>query len=173
MTMTTLKLRNIGAVLFFLSIAQPICAQTTGRPVHVEAGIVMGIIAEPYATVALVPGPWSIRLSGGGEHEFADCHGLQLNVGRVLRDEENAKHAISAMWGEFRSDCWNGSSYPQYRQRGGQYLGVAYDFQVKGFLVEVGPAFGAKNPFLSIGRGPFSHWYGQVGYVYRFGKKYE
>ena len=173
--MNTLKPWTVGVVAASLFIAKPVCAQQSRR-VGVEAGVVMGIIAEPYATVGIVAAPWSIRVSGGGQPELVNCYGLQANVGRVLRDEGNTKHTVGAVWAGFRNACWKHTPYTAARnQQIGQYFGAAYDFQVKGFFVEVGPAFGAKNPSFDLpgDSGPLAHWYGQVGYVYRFGKKYE
>ena len=166
---------TVGVAAAFLFIAQPVCAQES-RPVALELGGVAGIINQPYASVGVVAAPWAIRVSSGGQPELVNCYGLQLNVGRVLRDAGNAKHTIGAMWGDFRYACWYQTPYTATRNRqiGGQYAGVAYDFQVKGFFIEVGPAFGAKNPVLSeLGGGPLTHVYGQIGYVHRFGKKYE
>ena len=168
-----MKAWTVGVAATLLFIAKPICAQES-RPVAFEVGGVMGIMG-PYASVGVVVAPWTIRVSGGGQTELANCYGLQLNVGRVLRDEGNAKHTLGAMWGGFRNACW---WYPtpytatRNRQVGGQYAGLAYDFQAKGFFIEVGTAFGAKNPVLA-GSGPLDHVYGQIGYVHRFGKKYE
>ena len=153
-----MKRWTLGVAAAILFIAKPAGAQQS-RAVAFEVGAVMGIIAQPYASVGVVAAPWSVRVSGGGALP-CDCSGLQLNVGRVLRDEGNAKHTVGVVWARFRS------------LTNGQYFGVAYDFQVKGFFIEAGPAFGAKNPVAS-GGGPLTHVYGQIGYVHRFGKKYE
>ena len=162
-----MKRWTLGVAAAILFIAKPAGAQQS-RPVAFEVGAVMGIIAQPYASVGVVAAPWSVRVSGGGALP-CDCSGLQLNVGRVLRDEGNAKHTVGVVWGRFRD-----AQYQPYRPTNGQYFGVAYDFQVKGFFIEVAPAFGAKNPVASdLGGGPLTHVYGQIGYVHRFGKKYE
>lgn len=156
----------VGAVSAFVLIAQPLSAQES-RPVAVEAGIVMGV-AQQYASLGVVTGPWSVRASGGAGR---GCDGQQLNVGRVLRDEDNAKHTIGVVWGRFHNGCYYGEHSP--RTLTGRYLGLAYDFQVKGFFLEFGPAFGAKNPVgVIFGSGPLNHVYGQMGFIYRFGKKY-
>ena len=163
----------VAAALLFA--AKPVCAQPS-RPVTFEAGVVMGIIAQPYATVGVVVAPWTIRISGGGQPDRVDCSGLQLNVGRALRDEGNAKHTVGVMWARFQNRCWNESYTPtRNRQYSGQYAGFAYDFQVKGFFLETGTAFGAKNPVAESfgGSGPLAHVYGQIGYVYRFGQRHE
>ena len=165
---------TVGAAAAFLFIAQPVCAQQS-RPAALELGVVAGIINQPYASVGVVAAPWAIRVSGGGRPRDVNCYGLQLNVGRVLRDEENATHTLGVMWAHFRNACSNRSAYAKThnRQIGGQYAGVVYDFQVKGFFIEVGTAFGASNPALSdLGlSGPLTHVSGQIGYVYRFGQK--
>ena len=145
------------------------------RPFGLEAGVVMGIIAVPYPTVGVVAAPWSIRVSGGRAPGVVDCDGLQVNVGRVLREEGNAKHTVGAIWAHFHDGCWTNNAYTSGRNResGGRYIGFAYDFQVKGFFIEAGPAFGARNPVSSVFTGGvLDHVYGQIGYVHRFGKKY-
>jgi hypothetical protein len=145
------------------------------RPFGLEAGVVMGIIAVPYPTAAIVAAPWSVRVSGGRAPGIVDCYGLQVNVGRIVREEGNAKHTVGAVWADFRDGCLTGNTYTPGRNRdsGGQYFGFAYDFQVKGFFIEAGPAFGARNPVSSVFTGGLlDHVYGQVGYVHRFGKKY-
>ena len=157
----------MGVAAVWFATATTAWGQDTRR-VAVEAGVVAGVVT-PYATVGVVAAPWSIRVSGAESPH--NCNGLQLNVGRVVRDQANAKHTIGAMWGRFRRDC-------QYRQAGrpktGEYFGLAYDFQAKGFFLEVAPAFGASNPFFDfVGSGPFTRVYGQIGYVHRFGKTYE
>jgi hypothetical protein len=155
----------VGAAAIALFVPTPIFAQPP-RPVALEAGVVMGIFVQPYASLGVVAGPWSVRASGGAE---GACNGQQVNVGRVLRDEGNAKHTIGAVWARFHTGCWYGEHNP--RTKTGRYVGLAYDFQVRGFFLEFGPAFGSKNP-VGTGLGPLAHVYGQLGYVYRFGKKY-
>jgi hypothetical protein len=158
-----------GAAAVVLFIATPVHAQES-RPLTVEAGVVMGIIAQPYASFAVGRSPWVVRASGGGTAD--DCYGAQLNVGRVLRDESNARHSVSGVFATFRNACWY--DYRTKNPTKGQYAGVMYDFQAKGFFLEFGPAFGAKNPFVGgFDAGLLGHIYGQVGYVHRFGKKYE
>lgn len=134
----------------------------------VEAGVLAGVVT-PYATVAVVAAPWSVRVSGAKPTNH--CSGLQLNVGRVVREDSNAKHTLGAMWGRFMS-CQFGD---RRTRPTGEYFGLAYDFQAKGFFLEVAPAFGDRNPFLGSygGRGPLTRVYGQIGYVHRFGKTYE
>ena len=129
--------------------------------------MVMGLV-QPYASLGVVAGPWSVRVSGGAGR---GCNGQQLNAGRVLRDEDNAKHTIGVVWGRFHDGCFYGEHNP--RTTTGRYVGFAYDFQARGFFLEFGPAFGARirwEPHSA--RGPLTHVYGQLGYVYRFGKKY-
>jgi hypothetical protein len=155
----------VGAAAAVLSIATPTFAEPS-RPLALEAGVVMGLVAQPYASLAVIAGPWSLRASGGSGR---GCDGQQLNVGRVLRDEANAKHTIGAVWARFNTGCWYGKN--NIRSKTGRYVGLAYDFQVRGFFLEFGPAFGSKNP-LGAGLGPLARVYGQVGYVYRFGKRY-
>jgi hypothetical protein len=164
-----------GIATAILLVASPARAQES-RPFGLEAGVVMGIFGVRYPTVAVVAAPWSVRVSGVRVPRLVDCYGLQVNVGRVLREVGNAKHTVGAVWADFRSACvpenQYGSTY--YRETGGQYLGAAYDFQVKGFFIEAGPAFGVRNPVLSrFGSGILNHVYGQIGYVHRFGKKYQ
>jgi hypothetical protein len=156
-----------AAVVALLSMATPSFAQQS-RPLEVEAGAVMGIVAVPYASVGVTRGDLLVRVSGGTSGN--DCAGAQVNVGRVLRDEMNARHTVGLMWAGFRDNCWYASSFVP--RKGGQYAGLAYDFQVKGFFLEVGAGAGARNPFLFEVRGPMSHVYGQVGYIHRFGKEY-
>ena len=151
-------------VWFALFSATTLCAQPS-RPLAVEAGAVMGVV-QPYASLGLVAGPWSVRASGGAGR---GCNGQQLNLGRVLRDQDNAKHTIGIMWGRFHNGCWYGANHRLTRT--GRYTGIAYSFQVRGFFLEFGPAFGDKNP-VGPGLGALSRIYGQVGYVYRFGHKY-
>jgi hypothetical protein len=157
-----------------LLVASPARTQESRR-FGLEAGVVMGIIAVPYPTVGVVAAPWSIRVSGGRAPGVVDCDGLQVNLGRVLREKGNAKHTVGAVWAHFRDGCWTDNPYTSGRNResGGRYFGFAYDFQVKGFFVEAGPAFGARNPVSSAFTGGLlDHVYGQIGYVHRFGKKY-
>ena len=161
-----------GIAAAILLVASPARAQES-RPFGLEAGVVMGIIGVPYPTVGVVAAPWSVRVSGG-RGPGLNCRGLQVNVGRVLREEGNAKHTVGAIWADFRNGCWT-DAYASSRNResGGRYLGLAYDFQVKGFFIEAGPAFGARNPVSSVSSGGLlNHVYGQIGYVHRFGKKY-
>jgi hypothetical protein len=154
----------VGAVV--LLSASAVSAQES-RPVSLEAGMVMGLV-QPYASLGVVAGPWSVRVSGGAGH---NCNGQQVNLGWVLRDQENAKHTIGAMWGRFHDGCFYGEHNPLTTT--GRYVGFAYDFQARGFFIEFGPAFGAANPVgAAFGRGPLTHVYGQLGYIYRFGKKY-
>jgi hypothetical protein len=163
-----MKLWIVAATVSVLSIAQPADAQDS-RSTNFEAGVVMGVIAVPYVSVGIDRNAWLLRVSGTATTD--DCHAVQVNAGRVLRDEHNAKHSVAAMWAKFRNECWNyGSTRDETR---GRYVGVVYNFQVKGFFLEAGPAFGSENPFAFGLGGPLSHIYGQVGYVHRFGKKYE
>jgi hypothetical protein len=156
----------VGVAAIVLFVARPLSAQES-RPVAVEAGVVMGIV-QPYASVGVVAGPWSVRASGGAGR---GCNGQQLNLGRVLRDEGNAKHTIGVVWARFYNGCFYGEH--NVHTITGRYAGLAYDFQAKGFFLEFGPAFGARNPVgAAFGSGPLTHVYGQIGYVYRFGKKY-
>ena len=97
----------VGAAAVVLFVATPVFAQES-RPVAVEAGVVMGIV-QPYASLGVVAGPWSVRASGGAGR---GCNGQQLNVGRVLRDEDNAKHTIGAVWARFHNGCWYGEHNP-------------------------------------------------------------
>lgn len=140
--------------------AQEPGAQAKAEPVAVELGWVMGIIAQPYFSAGVVTGPWAFRVSG--TPFSANGHGVQFNAGRIVRDSGNAKHTLSLMWAHFGGSDW-------MRPNHGEFAGVMYTFQVKGFFVEAGPGWGSKNPF-DIGLG---HVYGQLGYVHRFGKKYE
>jgi hypothetical protein len=155
-----------GVGLVALAAASPAAARQTSpheansasggpaRKVAVEVGAVMGIIAQPYASAGIVVDGWSGRVSGIGRGDFG--HGVQVNLGRVIRDEGNAKHTLGVVWAWFAGERW---------------LELAYTFQAKGFFVEVGPGLGARNPFAL---GPtISHIYGQTGFVYRFGKKYQ
>ena len=164
-----------GIAAAILLVASPARAQES-RPVDVEAGVVMGIFGVRYPTVAVVAAPWSVRASGVVVPGVVHCYGFQVNVGRVLREVGNAKHTVGAVWAGFRSACGSENAYrpassPEF---GGQYFGAAYDFQVKGFFIEAGPAFGVRNPVLSLfGSGILNHVYGQIGYVHRFGKKYQ
>ena len=163
---------RIAAVI--LLVAGPARAQES-RPFGLEAGVVMGIIGVPYPTVGIVAAPWSVRVSGGRAPGLVNCHGLQVNVGRVFREEGNAKHTVGAIWADFRDGCWTENAYTSSRNResGGRYFGLAYDFQVKGFFIEAGPAVGARNPVSSAFTGGLlNHVYGPIGYVHRFGKKY-
>ena len=163
-----------GIAAAVLLVASPARAQES-RPFGLEAGVVMGIIGVPYPSVGVVAAPWSVRVSGGRAPGLVNCHGVQVNVGRVLREEGNAKHTVGAVWADFRSGCWTENAYNSGRNResGGRYFGLAYDFQVKGFFIEAGPAFGVRNPVLSVvSGGLLNHVYGQIGYVHRFGKKY-
>lgn len=156
----------VGISVALLSWATPLRAEESHGPA-VEAGVVMGLV-QPYLSGGIVAGRWAVRVSGGGGD---GCSGQQLNVGRVVRDEGNAKHTIGAVWGRFNTACWYGERNPQSRQ--GRYVGLAYDFQVKGFFIEVGPAFGARNPVgVELDAGVLTRVYGQIGYVHRFGKKY-
>ena len=84
------------------------------------------------------PGPSARRVGPG-----RGCDGQQLNVGRVIRDEGNAKHTIGAVWARFHNGCWYGEHNPHTNT--GRYVGLAYDFQVRGFFLEFGPAFGSKK----------------------------
>lgn len=152
------------SVWFALFATAPVFAQPS-HPLAVEAGVVIGIV-QPYASLGLVAGRWSFRASGGVARA---CNGQQLNVGRVIRDKDNAKHTIGIVWGRFNNGCWYGAN--NRLTRIGRYTGIAYDFQVRGFFLEFGPAFGARNP-VGPGLGALSRVYGQVGYVYRFGHKY-
>jgi hypothetical protein len=157
-----------------LLVSSPARAQES-RPFGVEAGVVMGIIAVPYPTVGVVAAPWSVRVSGGRAPGVVNCYGVQVNLGRVLREKGNAKHTVGAVWAGFRDGCWTDNTYTSSRSRqsGGRYFGLAYDFQVKGFFVEAGPGFGSRNPVSSAFTGGlFDHVYGQIGYVHRFGRKY-
>jgi hypothetical protein len=160
-----MKLGTLATTAAIVLTAGSVCAQES-RPLAYEVGVVQGIILRPYLSVGIVAAPWSIRLSGAA---FPDCSGLQLNIGRVVRDSGNAKHTLGIMFADFR----NAYCYPRpgSHQIDGQYFGVVYDFQVKGFFVEVGPGVGARNP-VGSGLGAFSRVYGQLGYVHRFGKKY-
>ncbi len=163
-----------GVGLVALAAARPAAARqasssdanaASGRPAHtiaVEAGAVMGIIAQPYASAGIVVDGWSGRVSGIARGDFG--HGVQVNVGRVIRDEGNAKHTLGLVWARFAGERW-------LKPRRGEYVAIAYTFQVKGFFVEVGPGLGARNPFAL--ETAISHVYGQTGFVYRFGKKYE
>jgi hypothetical protein len=161
-----MKLSTVAAAAVVLLVARPLSAQES-RSAAVEAGLVMGVVS-PYASVGVVAGPWSIRASGGAAR---DCHGQQLNFGWVLRDESNAKHTIGMMWAQFHNGCFYGEH--NVRTITGHYAGLAYDFQVRGFFLEFGPAFGSRNPVgVAFGRGPLTRVYGQVGYVHRFGKSY-
>jgi hypothetical protein len=170
-----MRLRVVGVAAAVLLATGPARAQES-RPFGLEAGVVMGIIGVPYPTAGVVVGPWSVRVSGGRGPGQVDCHGFQVNAGRVLREQGNAKHTVGAVWADFRNGCWWGTASTSSRNResGGQYYGIAYDFQVKGFFIEAGPAFGARNPVSSTftGGGVLDRVYGQVGYVHRFGKKY-
>jgi hypothetical protein len=164
-----------GIAAAILLIASPARAQES-RPLGLEAGVVMGIFGIRYPTVAVVAAPWSVRVSGVRVPRRVDCYGLQVNVGRVLREVGNAKHTVGAVWADFRTACVPGDQYgsTNYREAGGHYFGAAYDLQVKGFFIEAGPAFGVRNPVLSLfGSGILNHVYGQIGYVHRFGKKYQ
>jgi hypothetical protein len=155
----------VGAATF-LFVSRPLSAQDA-RPVAFEAGMVMGIV-QPYASVGIVAGPWSIRASGGAGR---GCNGQQVNFGRVLRDAGNAKHTLGVVSARFHDGCFYGEH--NSRTITGRYYGLAYDFQARGFFLEFGPAFGARNPVgAAFGSGPLTHVYGQVGYVYRFGKRY-
>jgi hypothetical protein len=137
------------------------------RPLSVEVGIVMGLV-QPYLSFGVVAGPVSVRASGGAGR---GCDGQQVNLGWVLRDQENAKHTMGAVWGRFHDGFWYGEHNP--RTVTGRYVGLAYSFQVRGFFLEFGPAFGAANPVgTAFGRGPLTRVFGQLGYVHRFGKKY-
>jgi hypothetical protein len=163
-----------GIAAVILLVASPARAQES-RLFALEAGVVMGIIGVPYPTVGIIAAPWSIRVSGGRAPGLVNCYGVQVNAGRVFRDAGNAKHTVGAMWADFRNGCWTENESPSTRNRegGGRYFGLAYDFQVKGFFIEVGPAFGVRNPVLSLlSGGALNHVYGQIGYVHRFGKKY-
>lgn len=170
-----MRLGVAAIVAAVLVVASPARAQES-RPFALEAGVVMGIIAVPYPTVGVVAAPWSVRFSGGRAPGVVDCYGLQVNAGRVIREKGNAKHTVGAIWAHFRDGCWIENAYPVARNResGGRYFGFAYDFQVKGFFIEAGPAFGARNPVSSAFTGGLlDHVYGQIGYVHRFGKKYQ
>jgi hypothetical protein len=154
----------IGAAIVLT--ASSVGAQES-RPVSLEAGIVMGLV-QPYASVGVVAGPWSVRASGGAGRE---CNGQQVNVGWVLRDRENAKHTIGTVFGRFHDGCFYGEHSP--RTTTGGYAGLAYSFQARGFFLEFGPAFGSANPVgTAFGRGPLTRVFGQLGYIHRFGKKY-
>jgi hypothetical protein len=156
----------VGVAAALLLVARPLSAQES-RPVAVEAGMVMGLVS-PYASVGIVAGPWSLRASGGVAH---DCNGQQVNVGRVIREKGNAKHTLGVMWARFHDGCFYGEH--NVHTSTGHYAGLAYDFQARGFFIEFGPAFGSRNPVgVAFGRGPLTRVYGQLGYVYRFGKKY-
>lgn len=159
---------TVGVAAAILFIAKSVCAQES-RPVAFEVGVVQGILPTPYASVGVVAGPWSVRVSGGASGDGRN--GQQLNVGRVVRqvDEGNAKHTVGVVWARVHNAYQYG--FWGNRSISGQYFGLAYDFQVKGFFIEAGPAFGMKNPW-SPGT-PLTHVYGQIGYVYRFGKTYE
>jgi hypothetical protein len=127
----------------------------------------MGLV-QPYASLGVVAGSWTVRVSGGAGHH---CDGQQLNVGRVLRDADNAKHTIGVVWGRYHDGCFYGEHHP--RTTTGRYAGLAYDFQVRGFFLEFGPAVGARNPVGTyFGSGPLTRVYGQLGYIHRFGKNY-
>jgi hypothetical protein len=155
-----------GLAIALLLVSGAVDAQES-RPLALEAGMVIGVV-QLYASLGVVAGPWSVRVSGGAGR---GCNGQQLNVGRVLRDEDNAKHTIGIMWARFHNGCFYGEHHP--RTITGRYVGLAYTFQVRGFFLEFGPGFGAKNPVgVVFGSGPLTHVYGQLGYVYRFGKKY-
>ena len=162
-----------GIAAAVLLVASPARAQES-RPFGLEVGVVQGILNVPYPTVTVVAAPWSIRVSGGRMPRLRNCYGLQVNVGRVLREVGDAKHTVGAVWADFRNACEpaNASASIHYPERGGRYFGAAYDFQVNGFFIEAGPAFGVKNPYLSwLGISPLSYLYGQIGWVHRFGKK--
>ena len=105
-----------------LLVASPARTQESRR-FGLEAGVVMGIIAVPYPTVAVVAAPWSVRVSGGRAPGVADCDGLQVNLGRVLREKGNAKHTVGAVWAHFRDGCWTDNPYTSGRNResGGNY----------------------------------------------------
>lgn len=163
-----------GIAAAVVLVASPAAAQES-RPFDLEAGIVVGIILVPYPTVGVVAGPWSVRVSGGLSLVPVDnCYGFQVNLGRVVREVGDAKHTVGAVWAGFRSACGSQGPYtptsgPKW---GGQYFGAAYDFQVHGFFIEAGPAFGVSNPVSSVfGNRILNHVYGQIGYVYRFGKQ--
>jgi hypothetical protein len=155
-----------GVAATLLCVARPLSAQGS-RPLTFEAGVVMGLVS-PYASFGVVAGPWSVRASGGVNRA---CNGQQLNLGRVLRDKDNAKHTIGVVWARFHDGCFYGEN--SVRTTTGHYTGLAYDFQARGFFLEFGPAFGSRNPVgAAFGRGPLTHVYGQLGYIYRFGKSY-
>ena len=155
---------HVGAVL--LLTAAPAFAQGQGR-VAVEAGAVMGITG-PAASVGLVVSPFTVRVSGTPRLDEGSCDGgVQVNLGRVVREVGNAKHTLGGVWGRYDRRCF----YRRSAQRWGEYVGVAYNFQAKGFFIEVAPTVGARNPFLEYTG--FPHLYGQIGYVHRLGKKYE
>ncbi len=157
-------------VLASIGLAAPAAAQETGSTVGetvaqsgsprlaFEAGLVMSVIAQPYLTAGVVSHGWSVRVSGKTHSQWGG--GLQLNAGRVIRDEGNAKHTLGVMWATYDGDryFWPGH---------GHYAGIAYDFQVKSFFLETGWGLGARNPFMAQAA-PFGHVYGQVGYVQRF-----
>ena len=180
-----MKHRLAGVCAAGLLLAgSPVWAQDRD-PVEVEAGAVMGIFALPYASLGIVRDPWVVRMSGGVMPQLEDCYGWQVNAGRVVRDSGNAKHSVGVMWAGFDRHCESAQtirSRAQSAARGlpyeyrwptrGQYGGVTYTFQVFGFFIEAGPGVGVPNPVLPDW-GLLSHVYGQVGYVARFGKKYD
>ena len=115
-----------GIAAAILLVASPARAQES-RPLAVEAGVVMGIFGVRYPTVAVVAAPWSVRASGVLVPGVVHCYGLQVNVGRVLREVGNAKHTVGAVWAGFRSACGSENAYrpassPEF---GGQYFGAA------------------------------------------------
>jgi hypothetical protein len=159
-----MKVVVIQAWLALLLAAGPAHAQRAMPAV--ELGAIMGV-AGPSASVGLVASPWTIRVSGAPERDIP-CSGVQVNLGRVVREAGNAKHTIGGMWGRYERRCFEWRA-----RRWGGYAGIAYTFQAKGFFIEVAPALGAPNSFLEYWAGrPLSRIYGQVGYVHRFGKTY-
>ena|SRR5436190_6931514 len=141
-------------------VDEPIARQSPGMAprVSLDAGVVMGIIFQPYMSVGMSVNSWAFRASGTLPSDFGS--GLQLNFGRVLRDEGNATHTLGVMWAQYVGDRW-------FWPGSGRYAGVAYDFQVKGFFIETGAGVGAKNP---VAPPALRHVYGQVGYVHRLAR---
>ncbi len=146
------------------------------EPVAVEAGAVIGVLGVPYGSVSVVKGPWTARFSGVVLPWVDDCFGLQINAGRVVRAVGDARHTIGVVWGGFQTRCAYDPDDPNWQQaaningrRGGQFAGVTYTFQVRGFFVEAGPGVGSPNP-AAPNTWLLSRIYGQVGYVTRLGK---
>ncbi len=167
-----LWISGIAAVV--LLIAGPARAQEP-RPFGLEAGVVMGIIAVPYPTVGVVAGPWSVRVSGGRAPDSSIATDSSSMPGACSGNR--ATPSTRSAWSGPTFATAAGRTTPPHpaaiARAADDTSAFAYDFQVKGFFIEAGPAFGASNPVSSTFTGGLlNHVYGQMGYVHRFGKKY-